>query len=216
MTDNTEAPGLNAAYGLETPDDHLRLYRDWAETYDASFADAHGYIAPAQVAAAFMRAGGTQAQGPVLDVGAGTGLVGQMLKGAGLQVDALDLSPEMLAVAGRKGCYRALIQGDLTTRLDIPDATYDGLISAGTFTHGHLGPEVFDELMRIAKPGALFALGINQAHFAAMGFAAKFQAMGDDICDLTLQTIRLYEPGANGPHANDQGHVAVFYKKTPE
>ena len=31
-------PDLHAAFALRTPEDCLRLYRDWAESYDAGFA----------------------------------------------------------------------------------------------------------------------------------------------------------------------------------
>jgi len=43
---------------------------------------------------------------------------------------------------------------------DIPDSAYGG-ISVGTFTHGHVGPEAIDELLRVAGPGTLFAMGSN-------------------------------------------------------
>jgi hypothetical protein len=37
-TDGT--PNLNAAYGLATPEDNLALYREWAASYDQTFAAA--------------------------------------------------------------------------------------------------------------------------------------------------------------------------------
>lgn len=36
-------PDLDAAYALETPDDSRRLYADWAQTYDTSFAKDADY-----------------------------------------------------------------------------------------------------------------------------------------------------------------------------
>ena len=109
---------LDAAYALSGPEENRRLYAAWAETYDAEFLEGQGYLMPGHVARAYLDAGGA---GPVLDVGAGTGVMGQGLAAAGVgPVDALDLSPEMLAVARRKGVYRHLIEADVTAGIDRP------------------------------------------------------------------------------------------------
>mgnify|MGYP001349337263 CR=1 FL=1 len=51
---------------------------------------------------------------------------------------------------------------------------FGAVVSAGTFTHGHVGPDVFDELLRITKPGGLFVLSINSKVFIKDGFQKKF------------------------------------------
>jgi predicted TPR repeat methyltransferase len=140
-------PSLNAAYALETPEDNLRLYREWAARYDSDFAEGHGYVLPLRVAERFTELSGL---GPVLDLGAGTGLCGEALRRLGVApVDATDLSQEMLDVAGAKGVYRALFTGNMLERLQVADASYDGAVSSGTFTHGHVGPEALPEILRI-------------------------------------------------------------------
>ena len=65
-------PNLEDAYALSSKQDVKDLYSDWAQSYDTGFSDAQGYQMPRVVAQAFVAAGGV---GPVLDVGAGTGLV---------------------------------------------------------------------------------------------------------------------------------------------
>src|SRR5699024_2586012 len=80
----TEDNRLNRAFSLKTPQNSVRLYRDWADSYDETFADAFGYIAPREVAAAFRAATESQPGGsvePVLDIGAGTGLLAAELAG---------------------------------------------------------------------------------------------------------------------------------------
>lgn len=203
-------PDLDNAYDLRTTDDARRLYADWAETYDASFAGAMDFVAPGRVAEAFVASGG---QGPVLDFGCGTGLLGEAL--ARLEcgpVDGTDLSPEMLAVAGRKGVYRNLIAGDVFVGLDIADGTYGGVVSSGTFTHGHVGAGALDELLRVAASGAQFALSINSAHFEAAGFGAKFKDLAGQIAGLELLEVRFYGPNAEGAHKDDTGKIALFRK----
>ena len=209
----TEKSELNNAYSLKSPEGNKRLYAKWAKTYDRDFADNMGYALPARVADAFVSAVGSQQIGRVLDVGAGTGLVGQRLAAHGLvKLDALDISVEMLAVAALKGCYINMIEGDLMGCLPIATNTYDFIISAGTFTLGHVGPDGLDELLRIARPGAIFCLSINSAHFDSTGFGSAFVRLAGRIEDLELRPVQFYLDGSTGPHANDHGVIALFRK----
>ena len=139
---------LDEAYEINGPADARRMYGDWAPSYDQSFGTAWGYIAPREIAAILKSEIAPEAE--ILDIGAGTGLVADNLRG--LTVDALDITPEMLEVARGKQLYRHLMLDDLTKVLDVPDARYDAVVSCGTFTHGHVGPECFPELLRITRP----------------------------------------------------------------
>ena len=186
-------PSLDAAYGLDGPEANRRLYRDWAETYDAEFAEAHAYLLPEAVADAFAAAGG---RGPVLDLGAGTGLVGVALARHGIgPVDGTDLSAEMLAVAATKGAYRRLFEGDLTARLEVGDGACAGVVSAGTFTNGHVGPEALGEVVRLLAPGGLACLSVNARHYVARGFAAALDAL-DGLRLRSATETPIYRAGA--------------------
>ncbi|WP_339768620.1 class I SAM-dependent methyltransferase [uncultured Pseudosulfitobacter sp.] len=207
----SDDPDLNAAYALQTPADSQRLYARWAKTYDTTFASASGYILHMQVASLFTEHGGT---GPVLDVGAGTGLCGVALAAQGIApVDGTDISPEMLEVADAKDVYRKLFTGDILQGLDVPDGTYAGVTSSGTFTTGHVGPDALDEVMRVVHPGGRITLSINAQHFAAQGFAAKFALLEPDIQDLTLTDVPIYSPETTGDHARDIARVASWIKR---
>ncbi|MEM1301344.1 MAG: class I SAM-dependent methyltransferase, partial [Pseudomonadota bacterium] len=144
-------PDLDSAYALNSPQAVQQLYAGWADTYDTDFAVEHGYQLHDHVASAYVDAQGT---GPVLDVGAGTGLVAQALAARGLKaIDGTDISPEMLQIAGSKGVYSALFQSDILAGLPIADDHYAGAVSAGTFTLGHVGPEALSEVLRVTRPG---------------------------------------------------------------
>lgn len=203
---------LTTAYGLETPDHSRQLYADWAESYDRSFAEETGYILPDQVAGLFAAAEGC---GPVLDVGAGTGLCGVALNRRGIApIDATDISPEMLAQALRKDVYRDVIEADLIVGVPVPRAAYAGVVSSGTFTHGHVGPEVLPGLLRLARPGAVFALAVNARFSARSGFASALERLQDGgwIRNLTLPEVAIYGAKATGPHSADTALIAVFSK----
>lgn len=208
MAKNT--PDVDTAYALKTPEDSRRLYRDWAETYDSDFAAENDYVLHFETARAFVQAGGT---GPVLDVGAGTGLCGAVLADHGIgPIDATDISPEMLQRAMLKDIYRDAIEADLTVGLPVPHNTYAGIVSSGTFTTGHVGPDQIEPLLHAARPGAVVALSINAQHYEKAGFMAKFSSLEPDISGLNLVDAPIYGPAAIGDHKGDRALVAVFRK----
>lgn len=207
-----DSPDLDAAYALQGPDDNRRLYADWAGSYDSGFAAREDYQLPELTAREFARAGG---QGPVLDVGAGTGLCGAALDRLGIgPIDATDLSADMLDVAMRKDIYRDAIAADLHDGIPVPPHSYRGVVSSGTFTHGHVGPDVLEAVLRVARPGAQFALSVNAAHYTAQGFEAAFERLLNDrrIHALSLVTVPIYGERASGPHKDDMAFVVLFEK----
>ncbi len=209
MTNKT--PNLHAAYALESPEDNKRLYAEWAGDYDEGFAALEDYQLHIHTARAFVGAGG---QGPVLDVGAGTGLCGAVLAGLGVgPIDATDISSEMLEQAMRKDIYRDAIESDLNKGIPVPRDSYSGIVSSGTFTHGHLGPEALTALLRVARPGAQFALSINAKHFEAKGFGDALRKLEQgQIENLTLPEARIYGDLAAGENKDDTALIALFEK----
>lgn len=206
-----KTPDLHSAYALKSPEDNKRLYAEWAGDYDDSFAAREDYQLHIQTARAFVSAGG---QGPVLDVGAGTGLCGAILAGLGVgPIDATDISAEMLDQAMRKDIYRDAIVADLNNGIPVPRESYSGIVSSGTFTHGHLGPDVLPALLRIARVGAQFALSINARHFEKLGFADALRRLEEDqIRNLNLPEVRIYGDLAAGPNKDDTALIALFEK----
>ena len=208
---------LEIAYSVETPDDSRNLYRRWASTYDESFIEASGYVYHDNVVHAFLEAGGA-AGGAVADVGCGTGVVGVALGDLGVDtVDGLDISPEMLDVARAKQtvhgtlAYRNMIEADLTAGVPIEDDTYHGVISTGVFTHGHLGPAALGEIVRIAAPTALCAIGINEHFYEEHRFDAWFAdaANAGKINAPELESVRIYD-ALDGEHGGTRAVVALF------
>jgi SAM-dependent methyltransferase len=202
------APQLKDAYALKTPDDSRRLYADWARDYDKEFARKSDYRLHIHTARTFADAGGT---GPVLDVGAGTGLCGEVLVDLGIgPIDAADISGEMLAIAMRKDIYRDAVLTDLEEGVPVPIHSYGGVVSSGTFTTGHVGPDAIDNLLPVARTGALFALSINAEHYESAGFEAKFDSLRSKISEPLLVETPIYGPNALGDHKDDIAFIALF------
>jgi len=166
---------VDAAYHLEDEASLVEFYRQWAKDYDHQMLDELGYVSPVRLCGLVERFLPAR-DAEILDVGCGTGLTCVPLAEAGYrQLDGIDLSPEMVRVAAERGIYRELLVGDLNQALERDDASYDGVVSTGTFTHGHVGPGPLDELLRILRPGGILACSVHQDLWESMGFRARFE-----------------------------------------
>ena len=203
---------LENAYKLSTPDDNVAYYRDFAATYDTDFADGLGWNYPAAVAAAY-HADARDGDLPVADIGCGTGFVAQELGLAPDVVDGMDISPEMLRIAGEKGLYRRLYEVDLTASLAAISNRYGAVLSAGTFTHGHLGPGPLRSLLDIARPGALFILGVNKIHYDALAFSTVLNELegSNAIGAVRLDEVKMYSR-AGHEHSDDRALLLKYRK----
>ena len=173
--------GYDDAYSLKTPGDSKKLYKKWAETYDEDFALNSNYLSPKKISI-FFNKHAKNTDTPILDVGAGTGLVGEFLYRTGnKKIIGIDISLEMLEQAKSKECYSSLMEADVTRKIPLKSNSIGAIVSAGTFTHGHVGADAFDELLRITKPGGLFVLSINAKVFVKGGFQEKFSRIKNCI-----------------------------------
>lgn len=214
-TDENEV-GLADAYALESPEDNVELYARWADSYEDGFMADLGYVYHVGVAEVFAAHANAE-DGPVLDIGCGTGVVAHELARRGRwPFDGLDISPAMLAVAAEKlnaagaPVYGSLIEADLTRRLEIASGTYGSIVSAGTFTTGHVGPEAIDELVRIVRPGGLLVLGVNNRFYFPAGFEAHLDGLAVQGL-LTVEDrpeIQVYA-GEGHEHSDDLATVIV-------
>ncbi len=151
---------LGAVYDAKGVDAVAELYDKWASTYDAEMAAA-GYRHPS-IALALLARHLPKGAAPLLDAGAGTGLIGQWLQIMGYpQVEALDISEGMLAVAKGKKCYGAFHVLGLGGPLPFVDGRFAGIVSAGVFTSGHVGVEGLDELIRSCAAGGVIVLTVK-------------------------------------------------------
>lgn len=160
MAEGKHAGALGAVYDAKRPEEVAALYDGWAGTYDAEMAVA-GYRHPS-IALALVARHVPRGAAPLLDAGAGTGLIGEWLGIVGYpHVEALDISEGMLAVARKKGAYKAYHCLALGNPLPFPVGCFAGIVSAGVFTTGHVGVEALPELIRICRPGGAIVLTVK-------------------------------------------------------
>ncbi len=203
---------LENAYKLATPGDNKVYYDEFASTYDSDFAGALGWNYPKAVASSYLEMA-TTTDRPIADIGCGTGLVAEALDCAPDEIDGIDISSEMLVRAKEKGLYRSVIKADLTASLKTMKNDYGAVVSAGTFTTGHLGPEPLERLLDIAKPGALFIIGVNKAFYSEAGFEPVINSMvsRNVISALRLMEIPMYARQGHD-HSADTAYLLCFRK----
>ena len=145
-----------------------------------------GYVGPetsAEVFASTLRQNNFSEDAKILDVGAGTGLVGEELrKRKFTNIDALDASQALLDEAEKKGIYNGLFMDVLGPkhRLKLADNSYDAAIAVGVFTLNHVKAEgAMDEMARVVRPGGLVCFTIREDVMfeAEYGYEEKMQQL---------------------------------------
>nr|XP_039265743.1 uncharacterized protein LOC120341321 [Styela clava] len=132
------------------------VYTDWAKVYDNDI-DTLGYLTPENLVKEMLKYVNNSPSTQLLDIGAGTGRCGELLKKHGYKgiMDALEINGAMLDVARSKSIYRGHYEIGVFPDKPIPleYGLYDGVICAGTMLSGHMEPECIAPLVRALKPG---------------------------------------------------------------
>ncbi|WP_042364025.1 class I SAM-dependent methyltransferase [Streptacidiphilus neutrinimicus] len=171
-----------------------RAYDAVAETYattvPALFAqDVCGRAMIAAFAELVVAGGG----GPVADLGCGPGHVTAHLRGLGVPVFGVDISPATVSAARRAHPELRFEVGTLTT-LDAADGALGGVLSWWSLLHTPRAerPAVFAEWHRALAPGGHALLGFH----VGAGQSRVRGAYGHDGVDYTIELIQPEEVAA--------------------
>jgi len=124
----------------------------------------------------------------VLDLACGTGRIGAWLRRRcpTAVIDGVDMTPEMLALAGKTGVYRALHVADVEAT-GLPAATYDLCTQALADEHLRDLVPLYREARRITGPEGAFVIVGYHPHFLMAGIPTHFDRAPDEPV-----TIRSY------------------------
>ena len=165
---------LDRVYGAETPEQSQAAYDQWSASYDADNL-AKGFRLPGLGAGMLARHLGVT-EGPVLDAGCGTGLVGESLATLGYgPIIGCDLSSEMIAAARKTGVYAGFEQANMAEALPFDDGSFAGFTCIGSFGPGHAPPESLRELARVTRPGGVGVFNLLTASWEAQGFPQEIE-----------------------------------------
>ncbi|RWS04744.1 malonyl-[acyl-carrier protein] O-methyltransferase-like protein [Dinothrombium tinctorium] len=136
----------------------MKIYSEWARNYNEHAEHGQFINMPKLLAREFGKLN-LPKNVRILDVGAGTGLLGTFLHEIGYEnIDALDGSQEMLDRAkSLNGVYRNFINAlvKVGQRLPIEDKTYDVALMSAVVCPSHISVEAYGEIVRIVKSGGV-------------------------------------------------------------
>jgi SAM-dependent methyltransferase len=151
-------------------------YDQWAKDYDDDLERDFEWCGPQRTAELFAHYVPKEAK--ILDAGAGTGLMGELLAKIGYSnLVAMDLSRGMLEEAGKKNVYQEFHQMVMGEPLDFITGRFDAVVSTGVLTVGHAPASSLDELVRITKPGGYIVFTLRPDVYEKNGFREKQSAL---------------------------------------
>jgi len=170
----------------------LDAYKDWATTYETDLLALHPDRA--KHVADFLlelcrEASLDVASVRVLDVAAGTGLVGVELAKVGFKhVVALDYSQEMLDKAEEKGVYEDFICASIENIVPPPLKTrsFDCVVMLGGFAAGHLPLSSLYTMARICKRGGFL---MNSMTLQYTQFVEEYKSLNEYVEELAEEGV---------------------------
>jgi predicted TPR repeat methyltransferase len=177
LSDTDRSKHLQSVYNAENSQEIVEIYDNWAEDYERNVL-SYGYATPAVTAGFLGRYVEPKDGTTVLDAGAGTGMMGEILAPLGYKdLLGIDISANMLELAHKKGVYKELRQMELGGQLDLPTDTFSAVVSTGVFAAGHAPPESFEELIRTTRPGGHVIFSVRTDVYVDGGFKDKQEAI---------------------------------------
>ena len=166
-TDGTTPPvstdKLHRAYQAKNSVETAEVYDDWAAEYEQHMKNV-GYTHPAMVASMVARHVAPTAR-RILDAGAGTGVLGEILSALGYtNLSGLDASTGMLKIAALKQNYHDLSHQFLGQPLSYADDCFVLVASSGVFTQGHAPLDGLDELIRVTRRGGHLVFSVARTY----------------------------------------------------
>ena len=147
-------------------------YDQWASDYESDLEISYEWHGPQKTVDTLTSYINKQAK--ILDAGAGTGLVGDLLYKLGFtNLVAMDLSYGMLEEARAKHVYSEFHQMAMGETLSFTSSSFDAVVSVGVLTVGHAPASSLDELLRITKSGGHIAFSLRPDVYEDSGFKQK-------------------------------------------
>jgi predicted TPR repeat methyltransferase len=179
------------------------LFDQYAEEFDAALVERLDYRVPELLQEALAAAGCT-AFAHAVDLGCGTGLMGERLRGVASYLEGYDISAGMLREAEAKRIYDKLERQDLQT-LPALSPVADLVTAADVFMYvGELG-RLFSRIAELVLPGGHFAFSVelndgleemalkpSRRYAHSRGYVERLLAEnGCALVSQTVETIRM-------------------------
>ncbi|MDP2693636.1 MAG: methyltransferase domain-containing protein, partial [Gallionella sp.] len=139
------------------------LFDDYADKFDTHLVKVLQYNTPAELMALIKQVvEPPMEKWSVLDLGCGTGLMGEEIAPHALQLTGVDLSEKMLSKARARNVYHRLVHSDLLPMMrDEEASSYDVMVAADVFIYLGMLDEVVSEARRLLRPGGFFMFSVE-------------------------------------------------------
>lgn len=138
------------------------LFDQYAGNFDASLVGKLAYRVPELLAGAIARHGHGRFE-RAIDIGCGTGLMGERLRPLAGMLEGHDISAAMLKKAAARGCYDRLVKSDLQ-ELDLEPASAHLVTAADVFMYLGSLDGIVARVAKWLKPAGLFAFSVERHH----------------------------------------------------
>ena len=179
------------------------LFDDYAPRFEDSLVVRLGYRTPESLEAAIsaaMTARGIVRFERALDLGCGTGLMGERLRPLVAWLEGVDLSANMLTEARRKAVYDRLEKADLQAFLDAEQGGADLIVAADVLNYVGALEAPLTSASRALRRGGMIALSIEThdgGEPVRLGTSLRFQhavAPTLALCDAVGLRVMSAEP----------------------
>lgn len=139
-----------------------QVFDEYAERFDSHLLGKLGYRTPEHLAKWLLTEMPSQPKWKVLDLGCGTGLVGEHIHTRCEELVGIDLSGRMLDKARERGGYTRLEHEDVLAQMQREtDHHFDVIVSADVFVYIGKLDELMGQARRILKPGGLLVFSVE-------------------------------------------------------
>lgn len=178
------------------------LFDQYAPKFESALVDKLGYRVPALLDGLLndvMAETGLTRFATALDLGCGTGLMGERLRSKVGWLEGIDLSAAMIAETARKSIYDRLEKAELVAFMNAMSTQVDLITAADVFIYCGALPPVLDAVVPALAPGGLLAFSL-EAHDgdepvflrASLRYAHGITATRQALLDAGLE-IRRFE-----------------------
>lgn len=169
-----------------------QVFDQYADRFDDHLVGELHYQVPQQLSAWLIAAAPDSPPWRVIDLGCGTGLVGEHLQDHCEELIGIDLSGRMLDKARERGAYTRLEQADVAAQLQQePPGRYDAIVAADVFIYVGKLDAVMAHARRALKPGGWLAFSVE-----SMASAHPPPGADDNLRGHRLEPTGRYTHGA--------------------
>lgn len=201
-------------------DEITSLYDQWAPTYENDVKEVLGCLVQEQITSLVLQY--AQKDARILDVGAGTGILGALLFQQGYHnLVALDKSAGMLEEAGKHQVYAELLTMSLSEPLAIPDHAFDAVVSSSVLCYHPFDESVFDELIRVTRPGGFLLFDmrpeqLNATDVMSTALPRYWQKLAEHEDRGNWKRIVKTDWVHLAPEVDEEGVVCILIYQIPE